>query len=58
MKTKLIITTLILSLTLITNAQPLPPSDATSNPVPVGGMLVLLPVVIISLGCIKLRKNK
>lgn len=59
MKTKNIITPIIfMSLTIIANAQPLPPDYPSGKPVPVEGLLVLLPVALGALGILKLRKKK
>ena len=59
MKTKKIIATVVLlSLAVITNAQPLPPTTPSGNPVPVEGLLSLLPVALIALGIVRLKKKK
>lgn len=51
MKTKIIILAIIfLSIAVITNAQPLPPSTPYGNPVPVGGVFGLLLLVLSGLG--------
>ena len=59
MKTRKITFTLIilLSLTVITNAQPLPPTNPSGNPVPVENFLYLLPMLIGVLGYRKLSKK-
>ena len=51
----IVLTILFLSLTLMMNAQPLPPSTPQGNPVPVGGILGTL--LLITSGLI-LLKNK
>ena len=59
MKTrKIIVTVVLLSLIVITNAQPLPPTTPSGSPVPVEGLLSLLPAVLIALGIARLKKKK
>jgi hypothetical protein len=59
MKSKNIILAIIfLGFTFITNAQPLPPTTPLGNPVPVGNLLGLLPLALVALGLIKLKKRK
>lgn len=58
MKTKNIILVIIfLSLAVITNAQPLPPTTPSGNPVPVEGLLTLLPAALVAFGIVKLRRK-
>lgn len=59
MKTRNIIAVIILlSLAVVTNAQPLPPTTPSGNPVPVEGLLALLPMALAAFGIVKLRKKK
>lgn len=46
-----------MSLAIITNAQPLPPSSPGGNPVPAEGLLALLPLALAAFGIVKLRMN-
>ena len=58
MKIKIIVLAIIfLSLAVITNAQPLPPSTPQGNPVPVESLFALLPIALTALGIIKLKKK-
>lgn len=59
MKTrKLIITVVLLSLVVLTKAQPLPPTTPSGNPVPIEGLIALLPAALMVLGIIKLKRKK
>ena len=48
----------MLLISVMANAQPLPPTTPSGNPVPVEDLLVLLPAVFMALGIIRLRKKK
>lgn len=62
MKTKIIILTILfLSLLVITNAQPIPPTSPSGSPVPIGGVFGLLLLMLSGIGLsLKqyLKKNK
>jgi len=60
MKTKKIILAIIfLSLAVITNAQPLPPTTPEGNPIPIEGLISILLMALMAFGIIRLRnKNK
>ena len=59
MKTKITqLTLFFLSITMIVNAQPLPPTTPSGSPVPVEWLLALLPIAMSILGILKLRKRK
>ena len=59
MKTKIIILSILfLCIVLITNAQPLPPTTPQGNPVPAEGLLALLPLALLVVGVLRLRKKK
>lgn len=58
MRTKHIIIIVFLFIGITAMAQPLPPSDPQGNPVPVEGLLSILPAVLVVLGAIKLKKEK
>ena len=48
----------LISLAVITNAQPLPPSTPHGSPVPVEGLLALLPAALIVLGIVRLSGKR
>nr|WP_320023650.1 hypothetical protein [uncultured Draconibacterium sp.] len=59
MKTRnIIVTVVLLSLAVITNAQPLPPALPSGNPVPAESLLALLPVALMALGVFSLKCKK
>lgn len=59
MKTRKIIVVAIifLSFVVIANAQPLPPTTPSGNPVPVEGLVGLLLIAMSTFGIIKLKRK-